>query len=96
MNQEKIVILLFLSYSSIFMGDDDDHQYQMPKSAKPNLWIQNAVKKPGSFTAYCKSHGKKGVTAACIKEGMHSPNRLTEERANFANVMRGIQKKHHR
>ena len=42
------------------------------------------IKKPGSFTKYCKSKGYKGVSCACIKEGLKSKNPLTRKRANFA------------
>jgi len=42
------------------------------------------IKKPGSFTKYCKSKGYKGVTCACIREGLKSKNPLTRKRANFA------------
>ena len=36
--------------------------------AKPRKkkWIQGAIKKPGSFTAYCKGKGYAGVTEECI------------------------------
>ena len=30
-------------------------------------WLQRAIKKPGSFTAYCKRHGFGGVTMGCIQ-----------------------------
>ncbi len=39
----------------------------MAKKAKKN-WMQGAVKKPGAFTAYCKSKGYGGVTDQCIAE----------------------------
>jgi hypothetical protein len=42
------------------------------------------IKKPGSFAAYCKKKGFKGVTCACIKQGLKSKNSLTRKRANFA------------
>jgi hypothetical protein len=42
------------------------------------------INKPGSFTAYCKRKGYKGVTLACIKEGLKSKNPLTRKRALFA------------
>lgn len=41
-------------------------------------------KKKGTFTKYCKAKGHKGVTCECIKEGLGSPNELTNKRANFA------------
>ena len=42
------------------------------------------IKKPGSFTAFCKRKGYKSVSCACIKEGLKSKNPLTRKRANFA------------
>ncbi len=46
--------------------------------------LQIKLKKPGSFTAYCKRKGFKGVTMACIKMGLRSKNPLTRKRALFA------------
>jgi len=37
--------------------------------AKIKKWIQKAIKNPGSFTAWCKRQGYKGVTVECIKKG---------------------------
>ena len=54
----------------------------MAKAVKKKLSIK--IKKPGSFTAYCKSKGYKGVTCACIREGLHSKNPKTRKRTNFA------------
>lgn len=51
-------------------------------------WIQGAVKKPGSFTAYCKSKGYDGVTNSCISEGKNSSNPLTRKRATLAQTFR--------
>jgi len=55
----------------------------MKKQTKQNK-LSIKIKKPGSFTAYCKRKGYSGVTCACIKEGLKSPNPLTRKRANFA------------
>jgi hypothetical protein len=58
-----------------------------------NKWIQNAVKKPGSFDAYCKRQGKNGATAACISKGLHSKNATTKKRAKLAKTLEGFNKK---
>lgn len=50
------------------------------KKKKPAI----KIKKPGSFTAYCKRKGFKGVTMACIKMALKSKNPLTRKRALFA------------
>ncbi|MRJ06265.1 MAG: hypothetical protein C6I01_01935 [Epsilonproteobacteria bacterium] len=42
------------------------------------------IKKPGSFTEYCRKKGYKKVTLQCIKEGLKSKNPLTRKRALFA------------
>ena len=47
-------------------------------------WMQSAVKKPGSFTAWCKAQGFGGVTAECIAKGKRSKNPTTRRRANLA------------
>ena len=52
----------------------------MRRKKKANI----KIKKPGSFTAYCKKKGYKGVTCSCIKEGLKSKNPKTRKRANFA------------
>ncbi len=56
--------------------------------AKKN-WIQDAVKKPGSFTEYCG--GK--VTDECIQRGKNSPYKKTKQRAELAETFRGMKKK---
>ena len=56
-------------------------------------WIGKAVKKPGSFTSYCKKKGYKGVTEKCIKEGQKSKNPTTRKRANLAKTFRKMNEK---
>jgi len=53
-------------------------------------FIQRAVKKPGSFTRYCQSHGYNGVTNQCITTAKHSRSLLTRRRANLANTFRHL------
>ena len=53
-------------------------------SNNPKDW----VKKPGSFTAYCKKKGYKGVTQACIEEGKRSSNPKTRKRATLAKTFK--------
>lgn len=31
-------------------------------------WIQGAIKRPGRTTRWCKRHGYKGVTKACLMD----------------------------
>jgi hypothetical protein len=56
-------------------------------------WIQEAIKKPGSFTAYCKRKGYKGVTKKCIEEGKKSKNPTVRKRATLAETLRKMKKK---
>lgn len=56
-------------------------------------WIQGAIKKPGSFTNYCKSKGYKGVTSECIAEGKKSKDVTTKKRANLAKTLKSMKKK---
>jgi len=57
---------------------------RLASNTKKQSKLSIKIKKPGSFTAYCKKKGYKGVTCACIREGLHSKNPLTRKRANFA------------
>ena len=61
--------------------------------SKDKKWIQKAIKNPGSFTAYCKRKGYKGVTQACINEGKKSKNPTIRRRANLAQTLRKLRKK---
>lgn len=56
-------------------------------------WIQEAVQKPGSFTAYCKGKGFNGVTAECIAMGKRSKDPTTRRRAHLAENLRKLGKK---
>ena len=58
-----------------------------------NNWIQGAVKKPGSFTSYCKRAGYTGVTESCIAKALKSKNATTRRRANLAKVFRKMHDK---
>ena len=51
------------------------------------------IKKPGSFTKYCKRKGYKGVTKKCIEEGKKSKNPETRKRAVLAENFRKMRKK---
>jgi len=55
------------------------------KSKRPPLKLNL---KEGTFTAWCKRQGFKGVTAECIRKGLASKNPTTRKRANFARVSR--------
>ena len=60
------------------------------KPASKKKWLQSASKQMkkkgtvGSFTAYCKSKGFKGVTSECIAMGMRSKDPGIRKKANFA------------
>jgi len=56
-------------------------------------WIQSTIKKPGSFTSYCKKKGYKGVTNKCIAEAKKSKNPKTRKRAALAKTLRNMKKK---
>ena len=66
---------------------------------KNSRWLQKAsarMKKKGTqgaFTQWCKSRGYKGVTGACIAEGLRSKNPTTRKRANFARNVRRISRR---
>ena len=51
-------------------------------------WMSGAVKKPGSFTSWCKSQGFGGVTEECISRGKSSKNTTTRRRATLAETFR--------
>ncbi|MEM2695854.1 MAG: hypothetical protein QXU09_02835 [Thermoproteota archaeon] len=59
-------------------------------------WIQEAIKNPGSFTAYCKRKGYKGVTQECIQEGLKSPNPTVRRRARLAKTLRKLRRRRER
>ena len=62
------------------------------KAKSSKNWIPKNLKK-GSFTAYCKKKGYKGVTQACIEEGKKSKNPKTRKRAVLAQTFRKMKKK---
>lgn len=62
------------------------------KKAKDD-WMQGAVKKEGSFTAYCKKKGFDGVTDECIAEGKASKDPTIKKRAVLAETFRKEAKK---
>ena len=55
-------------------------------------WIQDAIRKPGAFTRYCKRRGYKGVTQECIEEVKKSKNPKTRQRAHLAETLRDLPK----
>ena len=65
----------------------------MAKKKSKNMWMQNAVKKRGSFTAYCQSKGFGGVTDKCIAEGKASKDPTVKKRAVLAQTFRKSAKK---
>jgi hypothetical protein len=56
-------------------------------------WIQEAIKKPGAFTEWCKRRGYSGVNQKCIEEGKRSPNPTTRRRAYLAETLRKLAKR---
>jgi hypothetical protein len=61
--------------------------------AKKKHWIQDAIKKPGAFTEWCKRQGYEGVTRECIEKGKKSPNPTTRRRAYLAETLKKLAKK---
>lgn len=60
---------------------------------KQKKFIQKAIKKPGSFTDWCKKQGYNGVTEECIKKGLKSKDKKVQARAKLAIALRNIAKK---
>ena len=57
----------------------------MPRTKRNgSLFIQSAIKKPGSFHAYCKREGFGKANLVCIRKGLQSRDRITRQRANLA------------
>lgn len=58
--------------------------------ANKGYWMQQARRRMvvngtvGSFTAWCKRQGYKGVTASCICRGLRSKNKAIVKKATFA------------
>ena len=51
---------------------------------KKGLGIHIRPENVGSFTAYCRRHGYKGVTNQCIQEGKASKSAAIRKKATFA------------
>lgn len=56
-------------------------------------FIQGAIKRPGSFTAWCKRNGYGGVNERCIQAALKSDNKRIQAKAKLAIALRGIAKK---
>lgn len=61
--------------------------------ARKKKWIQEAIKKPGAFTEWCKRQGFSGVTKECIEMGKRSSNPTTRRRAVLAETLKKLAKK---
>jgi len=61
--------------------------------AKKRRWIQEAIKKPGAFTEWCRRQGFSGVTRECIEMGKRSSNPTTRRRAYLAETLKRLSKK---
>ncbi|QGA72442.1 thymidylate kinase [uncultured virus] len=61
--------------------------------AKKKRWIQEAIKKPGAFTEWCKRQGFSGATKECIEMGKRSSNPTTRRRAVLAETLKKLAKK---
>ena len=57
--------------------------------ARKRKWIKGAIKKPGSFTAYCRGKSYGGVTGACISEAIKAGGKVAK-RAHLARTLRGM------
>jgi len=60
---------------------------------KKEKWIQEAIKKPGAFTQWCKRQGYEGVTQECIEKGKKSDNITIRRRAILAETLRRLAKR---
>ncbi len=58
--------------------------------ARKKNWIQQAIKKPGAFTEWCRRQGFSGVTRECIEKGKRSSNPTTRRRAVLAETLRKL------
>ena len=56
----------------------------MAKAKKGKSGIHIKKSKEGTFTAWCKRQGFKGVCSECIAKGMRSKNAAIRKKANFA------------
>ncbi len=67
------------------------------KTNNSGNWIQNAIKKPGSFTAMAKKAGGIGksgkIKESFIKKAEKSKNPTTRKRAQLAETLRKINKR---
>jgi hypothetical protein len=61
--------------------------------ARKKKWIQEAIKKPGAFTEWCKRQGFSGVTKECIEMGKRSSNPTTRRRAHLAETLKKLAKR---
>jgi len=61
--------------------------------AKKKKWIQEAIKKPGAFTEWCRRQGFSGTTKECIEKGKRSSNPTTRRRAVLAETLKKLAKK---
>ena len=59
-------------------------------------WIQKAIKKPGSFTAWAKRQGYSGATPAAIAAGKRSKNPTVRRRAQLAGTLRKMRRRRKR
>ena len=57
------------------------------KSGSTQRWIQGAIKKPGATRAYCRRHGFKGVSEACLRQMERSGNPTLKRRAVLARTL---------
>lgn len=63
------------------------------KSKKKSHWIQDAIKHPGSFTAWCKKQGFLGASESCIKQGEQSKNPAIRKKAALAKTLKKLAKR---
>lgn len=61
-------------------------------AARPNKWIEKAVKKPGALHKALHVKAGEKIPEAKLEKALHSKNPLTAKRANFAKTLRGLRK----
>ena len=63
------------------------------KSGSTKRWIQGAIKRPGATRAYCRRHGFKSVSEACLRQMESSGSPTLKRRAVLARTLKRLAKR---
>lgn len=58
------------------------------KKSRHEKFIAGAIKHKGSFTRYCKAHGHKGASEACIRRALASGSTRRKKQAILARTLK--------